>query len=389
MEKIVYLDNTATSFPKPKEVVLGVSNFISNIGGNSGRSGHKNSVSSGRVLFKTRKAIGDLYEVKNLMKVIFTNNTTQALNFGIQGLLKGKTRVLTSSMEHNSVIRPLNELKNRGLLEFDMVPSYKNGEIDAEVFEKKLKSQKIDFVVLNHSSNVNGFTQNIELLSSMAKKEGAIVLVDAAQSGGVIDLSLKENSVDMVAIAGHKNFYGPMGTGALILSDKFDEKILSPINYGGTGSFSDKEIQPDFLPDSFESGTLNLPGIAGLYEGISYLKNRFNSFKEVENHKVSLQKKFIELAYENLKGFVSYSDDHRCRTGVVSFNIEGFTPSYIGENLSEKYNIMSRVGLHCAPIAHKSLGTFPQGSVRFGFGIFNNFEEIDFAVKALKEITNG
>jgi cysteine desulfurase/selenocysteine lyase len=354
---MIYFDNAATSFPKPAAVLDAVIKFSSAVG-NPGRSAHKFSLHSSELVFSARLAVAELFKVNNPMHVIFTSNATEALNLAIQGVLNKGDHVVTTHFEHNSVIRTLHGIGADITIADDIKSAIK-------------KSTKA--VIINHSSNVTGHLQDLEM-GKFCREHGITFIVDAAQTTGIIPISMEH--IDLLAFSGHKGTYGPMGTGGLVINDYFDYQKMRPLKFGGTGSFSDHGIQPNFLPDMFESGTQNVPGIAGLLAGIKSIK------------KYELQTSyFLEQAQKKLSRFIHYSNNSK--TGVVSFNLDGFSPSEVAAKLEEEFEIMCRPGLHCAPMAHERIGTFPNGTVRFSFGMFNSRIEVDQAILALSEIESG
>ncbi|MCX5851085.1 MAG: aminotransferase class V-fold PLP-dependent enzyme [Deltaproteobacteria bacterium] len=383
---IIYFDNAATSFPKPPGVIDAVVHFMTSAGGNPGRSGHPLSVAAGEIVFAARKAVARLFGVANPMHVIFTANATTALNLAIQGITRQGDHVITTSMEHNSVIRPLVEMERQGRIILSIVPCSPEGIIDMRALEKTVMAET-RVMVVNHASNVAGTVQPLVEIGAFCRKRGIILIADCAQSAGIIDISVEEECVDLLAFSGHKGLYGPTGTGGLVIAENFDASRLSPLIFGGTGSFSDKPVQPPFLPDRFESGTLNAAGISGLGAGISYLLDAYpGGLKGVRVHKERLVNCFHEKAARDLKGYIACVPAPQVKTGVVSFNLRMRSPSEVARILAGEYGIMSRAGLHCAPLAHRTMSTFPHGTVRFGFGIFNTEEEIGIAVSALKAI---
>lgn len=383
---IIYFDNAATSFPKPPGVIDAVVHFMTSAGGNPGRSGHPLSVAAGEIVFAARKAVARLFGVANPMHIIFTANATTALNLAIQGITRQGDHVITTSMEHNSVIRPLVEMERQGRIILSIVPCSPEGIMDMRALEKTVMAET-RVMVVNHASNVAGTVQPLGEVGAFCRKRGIILIADCAQSAGIIDISVEEECVDLLAFSGHKGLYGPTGTGGLVIAENFDASRLSPLIFGGTGSLSDKPVQPPFLPDRFESGTLNAAGISGLGAGVSYLLDAYpGGLKGVRAHKERLVNCFHEKAARDLKGFITCVPAPRVKTGVVSFNLRRRSPSEVARILAGEYSIMSRAGLHCAPLAHRTMSTFPHGTVRFGFGIFNTEEEIEIAVSALKAV---
>ena len=377
--KIYYFDNAATSFPKPDEVAVSVFDTIKNYSANPGRSSHKLAIESGRVVFNTRENIAELMCYEDSENFVFTLNATDGLNIILNGFLKENSYVLTSFIEHNSVLRPLNFLKEKRNIKVDFIKFSMTDGIDFDDFNQKLKEKVPDLVVLNHASNVTGKIINLLKVLELKRKYKFRLLIDAAQTGGIIEYDLKDHPIDFIAFTGHKGFLGPQGVGFLFIRDK---DIVQPFRCGGTGSLSEKPTQPLFLPDKFESGTLNVPGIAGLNEGINFIKKV--GLKNIFSHKSKLVAYFIEKLklIDNVKIYSDLKDN----AGVVSINLEKLSPSKVSEILDKKYNIATRPGLHCAPLIHQKLGTFPHGTVRFSFSYFNSMDEIDYAINALKEI---
>jgi cysteine desulfurase family protein len=382
---VIYFDNAATSYPKPQAVSQAVLNYIQQIGANPGRSGHRLSQEAGRIVFDTRKNLAELFGLKNPMRVILTANATEAINIALWGVLSTGDHIITSSMEHNSVIRPLNRMQKNGMIDLTIIRADDKGKLDYDDVRRAIKPQT-RAVVLNHVSNVNGAKQPIEEISGLCRERELIFVVDAAQSAGIFPLEMAE-FIDLIAIPGHKNLYGPTGTGALLIGDEFDFRKIKPLKFGGTGSFSDSIEQPDFLPDMLESGTLNAVGIAGLNAGIRFIRKM--GLQKIQNHKAELQDYFLTRAIEYIPHIKLFTETTSPAAGVVSFRLRNESVSETAQKLSERFNIMSRHGLHCAPLAHQTLQTFPGGTLRFSFGIFNTKEEIDFAIQALREIVNG
>lgn len=381
----IYFDNAATSFPKPDSVIAAVNHYLRDIGANPGRSGHFRSVEAGRLVLSAREQIARLFNLNNPMRVIFTANATEALNLAIRGILRPGDHAVTSSMEHNSTLRPLQELQKAGQISFTIVNAAPNGILNpGDVLQAVRNNTKA--VVLNHASNVTGYVQKISDIGLFCRENGITFIVDCAQSAGNIPVDLQKENIDLLAFSGHKGMLGPTGTGGLILSNNFDFMTLSPLKFGGTGSLSDRIDQPEFLPDRFESGTLNVSGIAGLAEGVRFLLSLENSISAITRHKQNLISYFISKGQEEIPGFISYTDPSVLNSGAVAFNLANYPPSYVAQLLSDRYNILCRSGLHCAPYVHKTLGTYPGGTLRFGFGFFNSTTEIDGAITALTEI---
>lgn len=380
-EKIVYFDNSATSWPKPKQVLDSMKFFIEKVGGSPGRSGHRMSINASRLIEEARESVCKLFNFSETSNVIFTKNATEALNICIFSLLKDGGNVITSSMEHNSVMRPIRYLEKQGV-SVSIAKCSSDGILDPEEVFKQVKVNT-KLIVLTHASNVTGTIFPIEEIALGAKEINIPLVIDCAQTAGVVPLNLNLDEYEncVVVFTGHKSLFGPTGTGGMCVGGKIR---LSPLIYGGTGSKSDEDIQPDFLPDSLESGTLNVTGIIGLKAGIDFiLKIGLDSIREHE-------KRLVELFIENIRNLkeikVYGSLDTNNKIGIVSFNIENEMPSKIGLLLDSKYGIMCRVGLHCNPNAHKTIGTFPNGTIRFSFSYFNSMGQVKYAIKSVKEL---
>lgn len=384
-KNVIYFDNAATTFPKPDEVVTAVMQYLTEIGANPGRSSHKLAIEAGRIIFQARREVAGLFNVKNPMHVIFTSNATEALNLAIKGIVNHGAHVVTTSMEHNSTIRPLKELEKSGIIDLTIVRCKKNGLIDLDKFQDAITEQT-NVVVVNHASNVLGSIQPLRELGEICRSKNIVLIADCAQSAGIVPIDMDADMIDVLAFPGHKNLYGPTGTGGMVIADTFDYKRIKPLKQGGTGSLSAKSIQPDFLPDCFESGTPNVAGINGLLAGLKFVRNYGKGFADIMKHKEKLQRYFIQKACEEIDGFICYSNSTDPTTGIVAFKLDGILVSEAAQTLSDKYGIMCREGLHCAPLAHETIGSFPEGCLRFGFSLFNTVKEIDQAILALKEI---
>jgi len=379
---MIYFDNAATSYPKPKRVGQAMLYFLEKIGASPGRSGHRLSIEAGRILYQTRESLAKLFNVDDPLRIIFTLNVTEALNLVLKGLLQPGDQVITSSMEHNSVMRPLRELEKRGI-EVKVVSCSPQGDLDPFDIEKSIKKNTA-LIVLNHASNVIGSILPISQVGKIARKYDILFLVDAAQSAGCYPLDIKRDNIDLLAFTGHKALFGPPGTGGLVVGERVDIKKLNPLKVGGTGSRSELEEQPDFLPDIYESGTPNTVGLSGLNEGVRFILEE--GIDKIRQHEKELVIRLIE-GLKEISGVKIYGGCQvKDRVAVVSFDIENKLPSEVGLRLDEEYGIMCRVGLHCAPAAHKTIGTFPMGTVRFSMSYFNNFEEVDKAILAIKNI---
>jgi len=381
---IIYFDNAATSWPKPAAMMAAMINYNEMIGGSPGRSGHQRSLDAGRIILETREALAELFGCDDSLRIAFTKNATEALNIALSGILNPGDHVITSSMEHNSVMRPLRYLESQGV-QLSVVSCSGDGRLDpADVLAAIRPHTRL--LVVTHASNVTGTIQPIADLGKIARNHGILFCVDAAQTGGALPINVDEMAVDLLAFSGHKSLFGPQGTGGLYVREGL-EKQLRPLMMGGTGSRSEFEGQPDFMPDKFESGTPNTIGLAGLGAGVRFvLAEGVEAIRCKEEH---LTSRFIE-GIAALPGVTVYGPpDAASRTAVVSFNIAGVSPSEAALELDERFGILCRPGLHCAPTAHRTIGTFSHGTIRFGFGYFNKDEEISLALKAIQYLAGG
>ncbi len=382
---MIYFDNAATSYPKPEEVLAAIIDFTNNIGGSPGRSGHRLSIEAARILYQCRENLAELFNVSDPLKIIFTLNATEAINLVLKGLLHRGDHVITSSMEHNAVMRPLHELEKNGV-QVQVIPCTFDGIFNPEDIERTIKKNTA-LIVLNHASNVTGSILPVQCAGKIAKKNNILFLVDAAQTAGSYPLDIEKNHIDLLAFTGHKGLFGPTGTGGLVIGENVDIRKIAPLKTGGTGSRSESEIHPDFLPDLYESGTPNIAGIAGLNAGVRYILER--GIEEIRQYEVSLTEKLIQ-GLKEISGVTVYGKNNsEEQAAVVSFNINDQSPSDIGLKLDEEYDIMCRVGLHCSPSAHRTIGTFPAGTVRFSMSIFNTAQEIEKALMAVRKIASG
>lgn len=374
----IYLDNAATSFPKAPGVSEAISDYILNVGSNVGRGTYESSYSAGQIVYETRELLCDTFNFYDPLKVVFTMNITQSLNMILKGLLKKGDHVIISSMEHNAVIRPLTTLTGIGV-EFDRVQCDTEGKLNPEDVEKFIKPNT-KLVVMTHASNVCGTILPIEEIGKICRKHNIYFIIDAAQSAGVLDVDFKKLNLSGLTFTGHKGLLGPQGIGGFIVDTQLANEI-SPFIEGGTGSLSESEVQPEYMPDKFESGTLNIPGIYGLNASLKYVKK--TGIRTIHDIEMALTKRFLEgvsnIDSANLIGLKGIDG----RTSVVSVDFPQFDNSEVAFMLDREFGIMTRVGLHCAPSAHKTLGTFPKGTVRFSFGQFNTNEDVDYAIESI------
>lgn len=377
---MIYLDNGATSFPKPLSVRQNVDISLKKFSANPGRSGHSLSLRAAKEIFECRKRLKELFNVNSEEEIIFTENCTMALNTVIFGLLSEGDHVLISSMEHNSVTRPLESLKDKGVTYSTFDYSYDDNETVDNV--RNLIKPETKLVICTHASNVFGFRFPIERICALCHAYGILFCVDSAQSAGVFDIDVGTNQYDFVCMSGHKSLYGPMGTGVLILNNR----NLKPLLYGGTGTESVKKSQPEGLPEKFESGTQNMNGISGLKAGVDFVKNR--GIKNIYNHEYKLAKRLFN-GLANNKKVITYnkSFDYGKVAPVVSFNIDGVYSEDLVAKLN-KYGIMTRGGLHCSPLAHTTMNTIENGTVRVVPGAFNTINDINYLLNVIRKLTN-
>lgn len=378
---MIYLDNAATTFPKPESVYAKMDDCMRNYCANPGRSGHKMAMESARVVEETRDIIAKLFNIKNPMDVVYTFNATDSLNLAIKGFLKPGDHVITTTMEHNSVLRPIMELENIGV-EHTFVQADEEGRVDPKDVETAIKDNT-KLIAIIHASNVTGTLIDIETIGKIAKNHGITYLVDASQSAGIYDIDVDKLNIDMLAMPGHKGLLGPQGTGVLYVNNKIR---LHSQREGGTGSKSEEIIQPDLYPDKYESGTHNTPGIVGLGAGVEFLLE--TGLDNIRKHEEELSQYMIDeiLKIDGVKLYGPKSAKERA--AVIAVNIKDLDSGEVTFRLDREFGIATRSGIHCAPLAHKSIGTLKQGAVRFSLGYFTTKEEVEEAIKAIKVIAS-
>ncbi len=374
---MIYLDNSATTFFKPKSVLDSFADFMKKYAANPGRSGHSLSIDAMRVVVEVREKIADFFGIINPMKVAFTSNATVALNIAIRGFLKSGDHVLVSKLEHNSVMRPLNDLKD---INYDRLISDENGLILWDQLEAQLK-ENTKALIINHASNVSGIIQNLDKVKELKEKHNLILIVDASQSAGLEKIDMTKMGIDILCFTGHKYLFGLQGVGGIVLGDDFDEERLDYLYSGGSGSKSEAELHPEFIPDKFEAGTVNTFGIYALGKALDYLETI--TLEEIIAKEREINKNFIEKCLNIPKIDFYGIRESQGRTATFSLNIRGLDPAKLTYLLDRDYQIMTRPGLHCAPIAHKTLGSFPKGTVRFSFAYNNTMEELNKTIEAL------
>ena len=375
----IYLDNAATTFPKPSQVTEAVERTLRENSANPGRGGHHMSLDAGRMVMECRESVARFFAIPDASRLAFTANATEAINLGLFGALNPGDRVVTTSMEHNAVVRPLRALSDQGVkvIRVDADPL---GLVDPMVLrEACVPGTRL--VIMTHCSNVTGTLQTIEDIGPWCREQGVLFMVDAAQSAGVFPIDVEKMAIDLLAVPGHKSLMGPTGTGFLYVRKGLD---LKPLLYGGTGNFSQSAIQPSAMPERLESGTLNTVGLAGLKAGIEFLEKR--GLDHVRAHEQDLLFQLIE-GLQTIDNVVLYGPLCSARHGgALSFNVKNVDPSMLGFRLDHEYGICCRVGLHCAPEAHDSIGTLPEGTVRLSPGYFNTADDINQTLAAIQAI---
>lgn len=380
----IYLDNASTTFPKAPTVATAMSDYITNRGININRGSYALAYDVEDIIYTTRQRLHTLFNGQDPAHVIFTQNVTMSLNMVIKGLLKAGDHVLVSSMEHNAVMRPLTQLLDKDIT-FDTIPCDSTGSIQMDFIEPLIRPNTVALII-NHASNVCGTIQPLKSIGPICKAHNLQFIVDAAQTAGVIPIDVKACHIDALCFTGHKGLLGPQGIGGIILTKEMAQN-LTPLIAGGTGSFSHLETLPTHMPDAFESGTLNLPGIIGLNEGLAYIESQ--GMDNIHNHELALTQAFLE-GLQSIDGInIVGKQNIQDRTAVVSITIDGMDPANIAYELESTYHIMTRVGLHCAPRAHQTLGTYPEGTVRFSFGYANTHKDVESALSALHKIVKN
>jgi len=376
---MIYLDNGATSFPKPKGMIQAMNECMLYYCGNPGRSGHRMSIKTGEEIYRARNSIGRLFHIEDCSRIVFTLNTTDALNLGIKGVLKSGDHVITTSMEHNSVLRPLKSLEAQGV-EFSIVKCSSDGSVSVDTIKNAIR-ENTKLVVCTHASNVTGTIMPIKEIGSLLKKYNILFLVDGAQSAGCLDIDVEDMNIAMLALPGHKGLLGPMGTGILYVRDDVN---LKPLKEGGTGSRSRELAQPTEFPEGYEAGTVNAPGIIGLRYSVEFI-NRIG-IDNIRRHEEGLVF-LLDHALRDMKNITVYGPSNcRKKTGIVTFNINDKSCEEVCDSLNARYGIASRGGYHCAGLAHKTIGTYDTGAVRLSVGPFSTKREIENAIQAVYQL---
>jgi cysteine desulfurase family protein len=402
VKRLIYMDNAATSFPKPPGVIEAMVYFMQNVGANPGRSQYDLSQEASRIVEGAREKLAKLFNIPDPRRIAFTLNGTESLNTVIFGVLNPGDHIVVTQMEHNSVLRPVRYLEGEGIITVDVAPCDKMGTLDIDAL-KGLIRKNTALVVVNHASNVCGTIQDVKAIKEAIGS--APLLLDAAQTAGVLPIDVQELEIDFLAFTGHKSLYGPQGTGGLYVRPGLS---IRPLKRGGTGSVSEDEEQPYFFPDILESGTRNNVGIAGLSAGLDFVLE--TGVDEIRRHEMALMEQLVAglidlpgmvlygpLKPEHQVAILSVTFDNALPDGLhVSFGgcggrsipatFESVHPHEAGMILGQHYDLSVRVGLHCAPLAHKALGTFPEGTVRFSLGYFNTAAEVRIAIDAITKI---
>lgn len=378
------LDQASTTFPKPPEVAQAVFKYMTDEGVNINRACYESAYAIEEQVLETREWLCELFHGPDCRNVVFTRGVTESLNVILKGMLHDGDHVLVSAMEHNAVMRPLVQLAQRGV-SFTRIPCDENGMLIESRMESCLR-ENTRAVVMTHASNVCGTVMPLERVGAFCRAHGLLFVVDCAQTAGVMDIDMAKMGVDALAFTGHKGLYGPQGIGGFVLAQGI-EKRIDPLIAGGTGSVSHLEAMPDFMPDRFEAGTLNIPGILGLREGLRFIRS--TGISAIRAHELALTERFLSgiLPLEQ-KGLVRVLGRKDCaeRTGVVSIQTVHMDMAEAAYRLDADYGIMTRVGLHCAPGAHRTLGSYPAGSIRFSFGWYQTEEDVDVALAALERV---
>lgn len=379
--KKIYLDNAATSFPKPREVSDAIYKYMTECGVNISRGSYSDAYDAACKVLETRELLCNFFNCDDCRNVVFTKNITESLNVILKGFLNPGDHILCSSIEHNAVMRPLVQLEKAGV-EFDRIPANERGEMDIGAIPKLIKNNTVAIVV-SHASNVLGTINPIKDIGRIAHEHGLKFIVDTAQTAGVLPIDMKDMNIDALCFTGHKSLLGPQGIGGFILENDMVEKI-QPLITGGTGIISDSEETPNFMPDRFEAGTMNIGGIIGLQEGLKWIEAR--GIQNIYSHEMNLTKRFID----GMKPFIEANKiklfgepDINNRVGVVSIQSLDIDIAELAFRLDSEFGIMTRVGMHCAPYTHKNANSFPIGTLRFSFGIFNTESDVDAAIEAL------
>ncbi len=377
----IHLNYAATSAKKPRQSIDAMISYLNANNSLSPGRGGEASLSEGRLEIEARLSLCRLFNVKRPEEIIFTQNATTSLNMAINGLVRKGCHVITTSMEHNAVARPLELLRQKGIIELSIIPCNADGTLVPETIKDYIK-ENTRLMVMTHASNLTGAILDYEKASLIAKEHGLFFILDAAQSAGYCAIDFDNSAIDVLAFTGHKSLMGPTGTGGFIIKKEITDE-MEPFITGGTGSISHLLTQPDFLPDKFESGTPNMLGIIGLKASVDFILD--TGVDKIRKHEETLTRAFLS-GLQDIPVKVYGPEDISIHAPVVSISSDKMDCSMLSSVLFEEYGIITRPGLHCSPLAHKTIGTYPEGTLRFSFGYFTTMEEIKFALKALSEI---
>ena len=375
---MIYFDNAATTMKKPKEVIEAVTDALAGLG-NAGRGVHGATLSASRIVFQARAMLAEFFHGENPARIVFTMNATESLNIAIKGVLSPGDHVITTALEHNSVLRPLYEMERQGVL-LTILPVDEKGNICYEQLKREIRPET-KAIVCTHGSNLTGNLINIERVGKIAKTQDILLIVDASQTAGLVPIDVQQMNIDILCFTGHKGLFGPQGTGGMYVREGI---FVRPLLSGGSGVQTYSKEHPRQMPTALEAGTLNAHGLAGLLAGVNYICNIGQERIRRKEHR--LMKQFYEGVREipGIKIYGDFSVEERC--AIVSLNVRDYDSSQVSDALFEQYGICTRPGAHCAPLLHEALGTVSQGAVRFSFSYFNTEEEVAYAIKALTEL---
>ena len=375
----IYLDNAATSWPKPETVYKAVNDFMRNIGTSSGRGAYRRALKADETVFETRSLIARLFNIADVSRVVFSPNATEAINLAVKGMVGPGDRVVTTGMEHNAVWRCLKTLERGSGIDLVVVPCDREGKLDLEAMRKAV-TPATRLVVMTHASNVTGTIMPVEEVGAVTRENGIPLLVDTAQTAGVLPIDVERLQIDMLAFSGHKGLLGPQGTGGLYIREGLE---LMPLKEGGTGSDSMLEYQPEHLPDRFEAGTQNVAGIAGLGAAVQFILNE--SVAKIREREMQLTQYLLDFL-TTAAGITTYGPaSAEEKVGVVSFNLDGAKPERVAQVMDRDFGVLVRAGIHCAPSAHRTIGTGEIGTVRVGLGYFNSERDIDYLAHCVRQ----
>lgn len=375
---MIYLDNAATTMQKPKQVAQAVAEALGSLG-NAGRGAHAATLDASRIVFETRKQLAGFFHAKSPKQIVFTANATESLNIAIKGILQAGSHVVTTQLEHNSVLRPLYEMEQKGV-SLTVIPSSPKGQLDLQDFERAIRDNT-KLIVCTHGSNVTGNLVDLAAVGRIARRHQVLFCVDASQTAGVFPIDVQEMDIDILCFTGHKGLLGPQGTGGMYVREGI---AIRPLKTGGSGVQSYSRTHPAQMPTALEAGTLNGHGLAGLHAAVAYLQEI--GIDTVRKKEQALMRQFYD-SVKGVPGIVIYGDfEVQERCPIVSLNLDGYDSSQVSDELFLSYGIATRPGAHCAPLMHQALGTQGQGAVRFSFSHFNTEEEVAKAAAALREL---